>query len=822
MKLKVDKGLLPIKAHFFFFFAALGPILPQINVFGRQLGVSPAAMGLVTAVLPLMWATAKPLFGYAVDYWPAHRKLVFMMLIVIMSGSYCCLWFLPMPEPETTEPPVLEYVYKLNDTVHLKRIDNTTQSEKYNCRWNCSTEYFDVHFSNSSFINTMYVDSSIDNSSCSLISMDIDDMRDGELTCTPKDGCNLLCYEEGLNTTDVLKIGANLTASTANRTKREVNNHIAVDLNKVGMSEKDVRAKVAKPLVPVIEAKTESNYNFYTTTTFWAFVVLSCVGTVAFNVANCIGDAVCFDVLGPERGSKYGAQRAWGTAGYGITALLGGWLVDSVSKGNYKDFTPAFVIAMAATAVDLYSCRALTAHRKLVFMMLIVIMSGSYCCLWFLPMPEPETTEPPVLEYVYKLNDTVYLKRIDNTTQSEKYNCRWNCSTEYFDVHFSNSSFINTMYVDSSIDNSSCSLISMDIDDMRDGELTCTPKDGCNLLCYEEGLNTTNVLKIGANLTASTANRTKREVNNHIAVDLNKVGMSEKDVRAKVAKPLVPVIEAKTESDYNFYTTTTFWAFVVLSCVGTVAFNVANCIGDAVCFDVLGPERGSKYGAQRAWGTAGYGITALLGGWLVDSVSKGNYKDFTPAFVIAMAATAVDLYSCRALTLPSLSSPSDSGAALRALLRMPRVLMFIVFAVIAGTFDSFIIYYMFWFLEELAEETGSVGKIKLIEGVVTAAECLVGELLFFFFSGKIIKRFGYGNTLTVSLFCYAIKMALISVIQHPWHLVFVAGVMQGPTYALCYSTIVGYAAQVAPEGYSATVQGIVAGMDDGVGESTRL
>ncbi|KPJ04702.1 hypothetical protein RR46_01191 [Papilio xuthus] len=41
--------------------------------------------------------------------------------------------------------------------------------------------------------------------------------------------------------------------------------------------------------------------------------------------------------------------------------------------------------------------------------------------------------------------------------------------------------------------------------------------------------------------------------------------------------------------------------------------------------------------------------------------------------------------------------------------------------------------------------------------------------------------------------------------------------MQGPTYALCYSTIVGYAAHVAPEGYSATVQGIVAGMDDGVG-----
>lgn len=43
--------------------------------------------------------------------------------------------------------------------------------------------------------------------------------------------------------------------------------------------------------------------------------------------------------------------------------------------------------------------------------------------------------------------------------------------------------------------------------------------------------------------------------------------------------------------------------------------------------------------------------------------------------------------------------------------------------------------------------------------------------------------------------------------------------LQGPTYALCYSAIVGYAAAVAPPGLSATLQGIMAGMDDGVGKS---
>ncbi|KAH9629370.1 hypothetical protein HF086_008156 [Spodoptera exigua] len=498
MKLKIDRGLLPIKAHFFFFFAALGPILPQINVFGRQLGVSPSVMGMVTAVLPLLWAAAKPLFGYIVDFWPAHRKLVFMLLITIMTGSYCCLWFLPMPEPKTADTKLLESVYRLNETIFLKQ--NTNK----------------------------------------------------------------------------------------------------------------------------------------------------------------------------------------------------------------------------------------------------------------------------------------------NNTLLEKYKCHWNCSLAgNFDVYLSDTPFVNTVYIDDEVSNASCSVLSMEFDDLHNGDVMCLPKEDCNLLCYE------NESDIGGN-------KTKRSVE-----DLNRNITSNTD-------------EKKSD---NFYMTAAFWAFVILMCVGTVAFNVANCIGDAVCFDVLGPDRGSKYGAQRAWGTAGYGLTALLGGWLIDSVSGSkDYKDFTPAFVVALIATAIDLYSCRALTLPSLSSPDDSGKALRDVLKIPKVIVFITFAVVAGTFDSFIIYYMFWFLEELAEKTGHTAKIKLIEGVVVAAESFIGELLFFFFSGKIIKRFGYGTTLTFSLFCYGIRMICISLIQNPWHLVFVEGIMQGPTYALCYSTIVGYAAHVAPEGYSATVQGIVAGMDDGVAQ----
>ena len=42
--------------------------------------------------------------------------------------------------------------------------------------------------------------------------------------------------------------------------------------------------------------------------------------------------------------------------------------------------------------------------------------------------------------------------------------------------------------------------------------------------------------------------------------------------------------------------------------------------------------------------------------------------------------------------------------------------------------------------------------------------------------------------------------------------------MQGPTYAMSYTTIVAYASAVTPPGTSATMQGLAAGVDDGFGE----
>lgn len=272
------------------------------------------------------------------------------------------------------------------------------------------------------------------------------------------------------------------------------------------------------------------------------------------------------------------------------------------------------------------------------------------------------------------------------------------------------------------------------------------------------------------------------------------------------------------EDNRCLYTSITFWGFVLLMSLGNIGFNVSNCISDAICFDILGEGGQMGYGRQRVWGTIGFGIAALLAGFTVDLWSQGDiYKTYTPAFLLVLVFTSVDLICCRKLELPLMSGSSSIVKDIWTLLKLKPIVIFLCFATLAGILDSFMIYFLFWYLEDLAMATGYMSEIKLIEGLIVAAQTLGGEIIFFSLSGKILKKFGYGYTFTFCFVCYALRLGLISLAPTPWWVFPVEFFMQGPTYALCYTTIVAYASAVSPPGTSATVQGIVAGMDDGLG-----
>lgn len=268
----------------------------------------------------------------------------------------------------------------------------------------------------------------------------------------------------------------------------------------------------------------------------------------------------------------------------------------------------------------------------------------------------------------------------------------------------------------------------------------------------------------------------------------------------------------------SFYMGPIFITFAVLMCLGSIGYNVTNSVSDAICFDVLGDGGQMHYGKQRVWGTIGFGVSALFGGYLIDWWSgESNIKDYTPAFVLSVFLTGIDLFCCSKLKLPKMQKSENILKDVLKLIRQPHISTFLLFATFVGICDSFIMNYLFWYLEDLALATGSMANIKLLEGLTIAAETLGGEVVFFPLSGRILKKVGYGHCLSLCFFAYFIRLGLLSLLPSPWWVLPIELVMQGPTYALCYTTIVAYASAVSPPGTSATMQGIVAGMDDGFG-----
>ncbi|KAI4458098.1 hypothetical protein MML48_7g00004136 [Holotrichia oblita] len=161
-----------------------------------------------------------------------------------------------------------------------------------------------------------------------------------------------------------------------------------------------------------------------------------------------------------------------------------------------------------------------------------------------------------------------------------------------------------------------------------------------------------------------------------------------------------------------------------------------------------------EYGKQRVWGTIGFGLAAAISGFAVEHWS-GNAISYRPA-IICM------------------------------------------------------------YLEDLALITHT-SNVKLLEGLIVAAETLGGEVVFFYISGLILERFGHVRTFSMCFLFYALRLGLISIVPSPWWLLLTEFLLQGPTYALTYATIVAYANDIAPPGMSATMQGLAAGMDDGFG-----
>lgn len=268
-----------------------------------------------------------------------------------------------------------------------------------------------------------------------------------------------------------------------------------------------------------------------------------------------------------------------------------------------------------------------------------------------------------------------------------------------------------------------------------------------------------------------------------------------------------------------------FWIFFVLNIISYSAFGVATSMGDAICFEMLEGKH-QDYGAQRVWGSVGWGVFSVISGYLIDTQSSSSSKDYTPAFMLMGGLLVLDLIISSRMK-PNTSVKSTSMFRdMWHLLSTPRVLVFVIWCTAVGILTSIVWQWLLWFLQDLAITqhrdmascTDSEGPewVTLLLGLNMGVQCWVGEVPMFFLSGWVIKTLGHSNTMTLVLGAFGVRFLLYSYITNPWYSLPIE-ILNGITFGIFYSTMTSYAHIISPPGFESTMQGIVGAAFEGLG-----
>ncbi|XP_060534642.1 major facilitator superfamily domain-containing protein 6 [Cylas formicarius] len=270
-------------------------------------------------------------------------------------------------------------------------------------------------------------------------------------------------------------------------------------------------------------------------------------------------------------------------------------------------------------------------------------------------------------------------------------------------------------------------------------------------------------------------------------------------------------------SDADVYSRYQFWCFLFFMVSAWVSQALCVSISDAICFEMLGNKH-SRYGYQRLFGSLGWGIVSLLTGILIDVTSRNKpYTDYLLAFYLAAGFLILDFVVSCVLKYEQTKLSTNILKDVGKLVLNIRVDVYFLWCVSVGMCTGIIWNFLLWLVEDLAKARGQ-GNVKTLQGILMSVQCLGGELPFFFLSGKILKKIGHVNAMSLVLVVIGLRFIVYSVIPDPWWFIPVE-FSNGLTFGLFYACMASYASIVAPPGTEATVQGLVGAIFEGVGVS---
>lgn len=344
MFFNANKDLLAIKAHYFFFNAATGPIVQFLPTIAKQLGFSGFLVGTIYTILPISGLVAKPLFGGLADKFNIH-KIFFLIFQALVAISLFTVHFIPETEKNA------------------------------NITLTCDGDLFLKVCSEKGFSDDVL--------HAIVASAETSDDPKCQLSCkASKRAYEELCLWNpsycAMNNTNISPNEKFDFIASINMYKDIPEKHCTnLRVSYVTFANESARRPACKNLLvttciascqhPALQEllQQSDNRNVYTSLTYQyhLFLWAAVMGWASMAIVVSIADAICFNLLGNERRKDYGKQKMWGSIGFGLLGATAGYLVDIFSNGEFqKDYTCIFIILLIFMIFDIIT--SITLKKK--------------------------------------------------------------------------------------------------------------------------------------------------------------------------------------------------------------------------------------------------------------------------------------------------------------------------------------------------------------------------------------------------------------------------------------------------------------------------
>ena len=212
-------------------------------------------------------------------------------------------------------------------------------------------------------------------------------------------------------------------------------------------------------------------------------------------------------------------------------------------------------------------------------------------------------------------------------------------------------------------------------------------------------------------------------------------------------------------------------------------------------------DQKEMYSRVRLGATIGFGLTASIAGIFVQNYGlKAAFWGGSFFFFLGFLVTQKLVHG----------QPEEkkTEGQIWALLKNPRWLLFLVIAFAGGAAVAAYNNYLFPYMKELGASEATMGLALTIG--------MFAEIPILFFGNRLIKRLGSYRLLMLSIAATGLRMLLFAATDQP-NFVLAAQLLNGLTYPIMWVAGVSYADEHAPEGMSATAQGIFTAMVLGFG-----